>query len=130
RFIHTLESRWRMVFVALLLFIGFGYGLVQYGVPAAAKELAFWLPSSIADKAASHTLRLLDETVLSSSKLSQQQQVQLLKQFHTVSQQPDISINIQFRHGGNLGANAFALPDGTIVFTDELVKLAEQPEEL
>lgn len=91
--IHQLESRWRLVFIALLLFVGFGYGLVQYGVPAAAKKMAFWLPSSITDEVASHTLRLLDETVLSPSELPQQQQDQLLAQFKAFTQQPDTSIS-------------------------------------
>lgn len=130
RFIYLLESRWQLVFIALILFVGFGYGMVQYGVPAVANKMAFWLPSSVADQAASHTLRLLDETVLSPSKLPRSQQDQLLTKFKVYSQQVDLPITIQFRHGGNLGANAFALPDGTIVFTDELVKLAERPEEL
>ena len=130
RFIHLLESRWQLVLFALILFVGFCYAMMQYGVPAAAKKMAFWLPSTISDKAANHTLRLLDETVLSPSELSQQQQDMLLANFQSLSNQPDTPINIQFRHGGNLGANAFALPDGTIEFTDELVKLAERPEEL
>jgi Zn-dependent protease with chaperone function len=32
-------------------------------------------------------------------------------------------LNIQFRQSETMGANAFALPNGTIVITDELVKL-------
>lgn len=128
--IHKLESQWRMVLVALLLFIGFAYSLVQYGVPAAAEKMAFWLPAGITEQAANHTLRLLDETFLSPSELTAEQQTQLLQQFKPFIDHPDLSITIQFRHGGEFGANAFALPDGTIVFTDELVKLAEHPEEL
>lgn len=38
---------------------------------------------------------------------------------------------IEFREGGAaIGANAFALPGGIVVFTDELVALAEHDEEL
>jgi predicted Zn-dependent protease len=35
-----------------------------------------------------------------------------------------------FRKGNGLGANAFALPDGTIIFTDEMVALSEHDDEL
>ena len=35
-----------------------------------------------------------------------------------------------FRDGGALGANAFALPGGTIVITDQLIELAENDDEI
>ena len=42
----------------------------------------------------------------------------------------DYPLQVMFRKGGALGPNAFALPDGTIVFTDEMVRLAEHDDEL
>jgi Zn-dependent protease with chaperone function len=39
-------------------------------------------------------------------------------------------IKLIFKKGGPLGPNALALPGGTIIFTDELVELAEHDEEL
>ena len=42
----------------------------------------------------------------------------------------DMPVRIEFRSGGQLGANAFALPGGTVVFTDELVRLASNREQL
>jgi len=41
-----------------------------------------------------------------------------------------LNIRVQFRGGGDIGANAFALPDGTVVFTDEIVHLAHNDDEL
>ena len=35
-----------------------------------------------------------------------------------------------FRKGGKIGPNAFALPSGTIVFTDEMIQIAERDDEL
>jgi Zn-dependent protease with chaperone function len=35
-----------------------------------------------------------------------------------------------FRKGGHIGANAFALPDGTVVITDELIELATHDKEI
>ena len=37
---------------------------------------------------------------------------------------PDQGLTVLFRKGGRVGPNAFALPDGTIIFTDEMVRLA------
>jgi Zn-dependent protease with chaperone function len=37
---------------------------------------------------------------------------------------------LEFRRGGKIGPNAFALPSGIIVITDELVKLAKRDEEI
>ena len=37
---------------------------------------------------------------------------------------------LEFRGGGHIGANAFALPSGIIVMTDELVELAKKDDEL
>jgi Zn-dependent protease with chaperone function len=39
-------------------------------------------------------------------------------------------LHVLFRKGGPLGPNALALPAGTIVFTDEMVKLAQNDDEL
>jgi predicted Zn-dependent protease len=38
--------------------------------------------------------------------------------------------SLEFRQGGLIGPNAFALPDGTVVITDELVKFADGDTEL
>jgi Zn-dependent protease with chaperone function len=37
---------------------------------------------------------------------------------------------LEFRHGGMIGANAFALPSGIIVMTDELVDISKSDDEL
>ena len=38
--------------------------------------------------------------------------------------------SLQFRSGKGLGANAYAFPSGIIVFTDDLVRLAANTDEL
>ena len=47
-----------------------------------------------------------------------------------VKDHPDHDIRIVFRKGGRLGPNAFALPGGTIIFTDEMIMLSEHDDEL
>ena len=43
---------------------------------------------------------------------------------------PRYGFHLELRRSEVVGANAFALPDGTIVVTDALVHLAENDEEL
>ena len=49
---------------------------------------------------------------------------------HIFEIRPDYDLDIIFRKGRGIGPNAFALPDGTIIFTDEMVNLAEHDQEL
>jgi Zn-dependent protease with chaperone function len=41
---------------------------------------------------------------------------------------PELPLHLVFRRG--VGPNAFALPDGTVIVTDELVELSEEPKEV
>ena len=40
-----------------------------------------------------------------------------------------LPLRLELRAGGAIGPNAFALPSGIIMVTDELVRIAEHPEE-
>lgn len=129
--VHALENRWRYLAVCLavtaaLLFLG-----GRYGVPLAARGLAFALPASVAAQAGRHTLEALDRTVFAPSELEPSERERLLACFRPLlDDHRDIGLLVVFRKGGRIGANAFALPGGTVVFTDEMVRLAEADEEL
>jgi predicted Zn-dependent protease len=104
---------------------------VRFGVPVAAKFIAFRLPPSVDDTASEHTLDALDRSLLQPSELDEAIQTRLVSHFQTVIQDhSDYRLKIVFRKGNGLGANAFALPDGTIVFTDEMVALSEHDDGL
>ena len=65
------------------------------------------------------------------SQLSVQRQQQLISLFDGyTAAYPDLQIKPTLRKGGELGANAMALPDGYIIFTDELVELAQDDADL
>ena len=58
-------------------------------------------------------------------------QERLSERFSTVIiDHPDYPLKVLFREGGRIGANALALPAGTIIFTDEMVRLSEDDTEL
>lgn len=91
-----------------------GAGLVARGIPAAVET-----------KLGDATLDSLDH-VLTPSRLPAAEQERIRRDFARLKP-PDGGLSnyrVLFRHGGPLGANALALPGGTIVVTDELVQLA------
>ena len=129
--LHRLESHWRFVFIALAAMLVFLWAGMKYGVPIAARVIADRLPPSIRQAAGEQTLGILDRSVLSESGLDETVQDRLQEHFRpVVDAHPDEILTILFRKGGRIGPNAFALPDGTIIITDEMVQLAKHDDEL
>lgn len=128
RFADRLERVWPVAVIGLVL-VAFIYGAVLFwGVPAASKKIALGLPDSVLDEAAEQALQAIDKIYLDPSELPSERQAALrayLREFD------DTGKPIEFRKGGqSIGANAFALVGGYIVFTDELIELAEDDREV
>lgn len=129
--VHVLESHKRYVLLALAGLLIFLWGSFRYGVPLAAKMIAYRLPPSVQTTASRHTLEILDRSVFQPSELGEAVQGRLTRHFVTVLEDhPSYKITVEFRKGAHVGPNAFALPDGTIIFTDEMVGLAANDDEL
>ena len=129
--LHRFESRWRFALIALAIMLVSMWGGIKYGVPFASRIIAERLPSSILNAAGEQTLGILDKSVLNESKLGEATQSRLQQHFQPViAGHPDQTLTVVFRKGGKVGPNAFALPDGTIIFTDEMVRLARHDDEL
>jgi len=129
--VHRLESRFPYILIALALLAVFLWGTVTYGVPALSREIAFRLPPAAYRMATRQTLAALDRSLLRPSELDTSVQERVVTHFEPVlKHHPDAHLSIHFRKGGRLGPNAFALPDGTILFTDEMVLTAEDDDEL
>lgn len=128
---HQLESHTYFVALTLVLVVAFTWAMAMYGLPAASRYIAFNLPQNVMNRAATETLQLLDKTQLKPTKLDEQTRAQILAHFApAIAQNKDLHIKVIFRGGGDIGANAFALPDGTVLFTDEIVRLAKSNDEL
>ena len=129
--LYRLESRWRFVLGALLILLVFFWGGARYGIPLLSKTIAFGLPASVNGVASAQTLKWLDRSLLGPSSLPEPVRSRLIRVFTPLfTDHPDYSLNVVFRAGGRIGPNAFALPDGTMVFTDEIVQLARHDDEL
>lgn len=130
-FVHRFESRLKYVAIGLVCFLLLIWGSVQYGIPLTARIIAERLPPSALNLASRQTVAMLDRTVFSATELDVDTRQRLQEHFQPLlTAHADYPLKIMFRKGGHLGANAFALPDGSIVFTDEMVLLAEHDDEL
>ena len=128
---YRLETHFRFVVLTLVLVLGFGWWMVNYGVPASAKLIASTLPDKVLVFASEQTMDTLDRLFLEPSALGKDTRKRLQAHFRAaIDAKPELNIKVAFRAGDGLGANAFALPDGTVIFTDEIVALAEHDDEL
>lgn len=95
-----------------------------YAIPAASGWLALTLPQSTLNALFDDTLPLLDQYFFKPSTLSEAKRAQHRAELtKLLNGQPGLShVKLEFR-SSDAGPNAFALPNGTIVLTDELEAL-------
>jgi Zn-dependent protease with chaperone function len=132
---QRMQTRWAVFLAVLLVAIAGLAAFYRWGTPWAATQLTREVPLEWETALSQRALADLDQRVLHPSKLSVPRQTQLRERFSALSAQVDPSmrrysayappLSLAFRSG--LGANAFALPGGTIVMTDGLVEAASQP---
>lgn len=120
---RRLESHLGVVLVALAglaLAAWFGY---RDGVPWLAREVAYRLPPSLESQIAEEGIKGLDRAVFKPSQLPAARRDALRTTFTSLSTEGKVGARLEFRDGGWVGANAFAIPGGVVVVTDQLVEL-------
>jgi len=130
--LHTIEQSKRFILAALIMVPLMLVGLFKYAIPEIAVSFSALVPQKAIEISSQHTLQALDKTVLSPSSLSEQEQAAYIDKWQkqiAALDYPHQEYRIFLRHSELYGANAFALPDGTIVVTDDLLKLfAKHPD--
>jgi len=129
---HKLESAKGFILFTIVAVILFGWLFIQYGIPAMSKQIAEMLPDEASQYMGQGVLEAMDKSMFEASQLEQKRQDELRALFNGLLKNIEGSQNykIEFRLGGKIKANAFALPNGTIVFTDELINLTENNLEI
>ncbi len=134
--LQRLESRWRWVLLLVTLVAGGAWGFSVYGLPLLARQAAYALPEEMSRTLGQQTLDSLDRLVFQPSQLAAERQQQLQRRFRQLLAELDGELSnsddyrLLFRHSPRLGANALALPSGTLVVTDALVELASSELQL
>ena len=132
RTVHYLESHWKTVACCIGGLIFCISVFIAYGIPFLAKMAAYSIPPSLTEKISEETLQVLDRRFLAPSELAPEKVERVQETFQKLDAEmtPDFPYRLELRKSPSLGPNAFALPSGYIVVTDELVKLAKDDSEL
>ncbi|CAM3420638.1 M48 family metallopeptidase [Parendozoicomonas haliclonae] len=130
--IHKLESKARHVLISAAVIFGFIYLFMVYVVPDASRRVAMSLPPSVAVSVGEGTLDLLDDFAFDPSRLSAERKAELRQQLQELAAASgsEFTYRLEFRSSPEIGANAFALPDGTLVLMDGLEELAENDQQI
>jgi len=129
---YKLESTKSFIFLTIVGVILFAWLFVQFGIPALSKQIAELLPEEASHHLGQGVLEVMDKSWFEPSQLSKTRQGELRDLYKSLTKNIAGSedYKLAFRLGGKIKANAFALPNGTIVFTDDLIELSDNNLEL
>ncbi|MGE8655138.1 MAG: M48 family metallopeptidase [Achromobacter sp.] len=132
--LHRLE-RLNMPGLALAALVTLAFLVsLRWTIPWLGDAIARTVPSTVETRLGNHVLRTLDQAVLRPSQLSPDRQRAIQAVFEALVANAEAAPQrprLLFRQGGPLvGANAMALPGGSVIVTDELARQAETPDML
>lgn len=130
--VQRMQTRWPWL-LGMGAVAAIGLALVfRYGTPWVATQLTRWVPLAWERSVAERALEQLERGPLRPSQLPQERQAQLRARFAALARQPPPGLlrypgyrpqwALEFRSG--IGANAFALPGGQVVLSDQIVRAA------
>jgi len=130
--LDTMQHSLTSALVAAVLIVLSLLAAYRYLLPWGAEVISMRIPGSVLQSMGSSTLETLDHVMLQPTKLDAARQQRLREAFAQLRSLPDAQLQyrIFFRSGERMGANAFALPDGSIVILDELVALTKDDNEI
>ena len=123
------QHNWPFSLLALLGLLAMLLAGYQWGLPWAAGQMARITPASVVKKIGDEELKLIDAQYMAPSQLDPVDRTRLKASFAALKlpnpqqQNGAMAYTLEFRHS-KIGPNAFALPNGTIILTDQLVMLA------
>ncbi len=116
----------RLALFAVLV-AALSYAVYRFALPLLV-ELAILLTPPVVPSLLSRSVMIsLDQSLLGPSTLDEARRTAIAADFAglaALTPRRAEGYRLEFRFGGPVGPNAFALPDGTVVLTDELVEMA------
>lgn len=131
--VHSLEKFHPRLLGLCAAVVLLGFVIYRYALPVMIEVAVRVTPPVATEMMAKGAMQTLDRVAFSGSSLSGERKKALAAAFDEIaafSPSGAAKFNLNFREGGIIGPNAFALPDGTIVITDELIAMADGDDEL
>lgn len=127
---------WRGVLWAMLICVALAGATWQWGVPWASGAVVAALPDSVDKTVGEQALASFDGEGLKPTQLSAERQAAIRRTFaaavekaYPASGRPAYTLHFRAAGRMKIGPNAFALPGGEMVLTDELAELlADSPD--
>lgn len=118
------QRQWKWALAAVIAMAALLLAAREWGVPMLADKIAARLPARYEQSLGDEVMKLLDKSVLEPSHLSYQRIDQAKEAIaRVIPVHGRIPIRLEVRNAPNIGANAFALPGGTIVVTDAMIEM-------
>lgn len=130
--VHELERFRPRLALFVIAVVALSFAIYRYAVPLLVEAAVLLTPPVVPKLLSQSVMISLDQTVLEPTKLSTEDQTAIAAEFGRLAEIAPRGAGgyvLNFRGGGAVGPNAFALPDGTLVLTDELVALAGSDRE-
>lgn len=128
-----MQQSWRWVLGSVVALLVIVVAVQQLGLPVAARAVVAMTPLSVDAALGETSLAVIDEHLMRPSKLPAGEQARLraaLTQAANAAPAGTVPAwQLVFRQS-RIGPNAFALPGGTLVMTDELVELVGGDEKV
>ncbi len=128
-----LERRFGVALVSVGITVALMVSGYRYGLPAAADYVAPRIPIQTERVIGEQVLTWLDRNhVLLASGLPRETRDSISDGFNSLRQglPMQADLKLEFRNAPMVGPNAFALPGGTIVITDQMIELAHTEDEV
>jgi Zn-dependent protease with chaperone function len=130
--VDRMQRHQRFILLSCAMFAMLVAAAYRWGLPWAAAMGARRLPPAVGKTLSEQTLNLLDGSILMPSKIDAGRERALSTKFHALrlpqGGTPDSML--LFRRSPQLGANAFTLPDGTIILLDDLMTQIDSDPQL
>lgn len=128
--IHTDARFIRISVMAVILLLSWMF--ISLGVPALTYKIAMKVPEKMLIEYGQGALKDLDDKYFSKSKITDKRQQTITKRFKELlpDEHRKLAYNLHFREVEKIGANAFALPSGDIIISDNLIELSMNNDEI
>jgi len=132
--LYKLESNLPLIGLATIVTIAFVWSLVKWGIPAAGDYIAGKLPEQTGSFIEKTIITQLEKDWFTESELPTERQDEIYALFDSVKsklghESDDYIFKIRNAED-SIGANALAFPNGTIIMTDQLIKLVKSDKQI
>lgn len=125
--ISHMENRWTWIGASVIVVCAFVFGMFKFAIPLASHHIAQQLPAdtlmTVGEQAESYVMDMTKPSTLPKAR-----QDDIIALYDKLDGNPKAKVIV--RGGGEIGANALAIPNNTIIITDELIKLTDDDNQI